>query len=117
QEQHFESPAAAKIQEEPLQKEAPAAKVSHTPFVSTMSAAPVAPPVAPAAPPPPVVPAVEWSEVPGGAQGARAFKHALTGEVRQGPPPTTSWVELLADGGACYYWHVGRNVTQWEKPQ
>eukprot|EP00440_Ansanella_granifera_P018764 gb/GFBE01020384.1/.p1 GENE.gb/GFBE01020384.1/~~gb/GFBE01020384.1/.p1 ORF type:complete len:383 (+),score=54.66 gb/GFBE01020384.1/:1-1149(+) len=71
-------------------------------------------PAPPAAPAPPLV---EWTEVPGGVNGTRAFRHAVSGEVRQGPPPTTSWVELLADGGNSYYWHVGRNITQWEKPQ
>eukprot|EP00930_Biecheleria_cincta_P052249 TRINITY_DN374_c1_g1_i1.p1 TRINITY_DN374_c1_g1~~TRINITY_DN374_c1_g1_i1.p1 ORF type:complete len:366 (+),score=79.17 TRINITY_DN374_c1_g1_i1:37-1134(+) len=71
----------------------------------------------PAAPAPPPLPVVEWAEVPGGMQGARAFRHATTGEVRQGPPPTQGWVELMAEGGSRYYWHVGRNVTQWEQPQ
>lgn len=65
----------------------------------------------------PATPLVEWLEVEGGHQGARAFRHAVTGEVRSGPPPTTSWVELLAEGGSRYYWHVGKNETQWERPQ
>jgi len=71
-------------------------------------------PSSPASPPP--VPTVEWEEVPGGVSGARAFRHTVSREVRQGPPPTSGWVELLAEGGNRYYWHVGRNVTQWEKP-
>eukprot|EP00933_Yihiella_yeosuensis_P056500 TRINITY_DN55712_c0_g1_i1.p1 TRINITY_DN55712_c0_g1~~TRINITY_DN55712_c0_g1_i1.p1 ORF type:complete len:351 (+),score=87.22 TRINITY_DN55712_c0_g1_i1:81-1133(+) len=75
---------------------------------------PAGPPPSPA--PPPVV-VVQWLEVPGGVQGERAFRHAISGEVKTGPPQTNSWVELLAEGGNRYYWHVGRNVTQWEKPQ
>jgi len=58
---------------------------------------------------------VEWVEVEGGVSGARAFRNAKTGEVRVGAPPS-GWVELRAANG-CYYWHVGRNVTQWERPQ
>lgn len=60
--------------------------------------------------------AVEWLEVPGGQGGARAFRHSATGEVRVGPPPS-GWAELIADGGARYYWHVERNVTVWERPK
>lgn len=73
----------------------------------------------PAVPKPPAAVAgadsVEWLEVPGGQGGARAFRHATTGEVRVGPPPS-GWVELIADGGARYYWHVERQVTVWERP-
>lgn len=86
---------------------APAARDDH--IASAKSAAPAPPPPGP----PPEV--VEWLEVPGGVDGARAFRHAITGEVRPGPPPS-GWVELLADGGARYYWHVERKVTQWERP-
>lgn len=60
--------------------------------------------------------AVEWKEVPGGVEGRRGFRHTLTGELLRGKPPS-GWAELIADGGQCYYWHVGRNVTQWERPQ
>jgi hypothetical protein len=49
--------------------------------------------------------------------GVRAFRNAVSGNVHKGPPPS-GWVELqAADGNGSYYWHVGRNVTQWEKPQ
>merc|ERR1712061_973567 len=60
--------------------------------------------------------AVEWVEVVGGLDGVRAFRHSASGEVLRGQPPS-GWVELIADGGARYYWHVGRQVTQWERPQ
>lgn len=75
------------------------------------------------APPPPPMPptlqqaiqVVEWVEVPGGQGGVRAFRSTRTGEVRTGPP-LSGWVELMSDGGAFYYWHVERQVTQWERP-
>jgi len=73
---------------------------------------PAATPSAPAQ----LAPLVEWIEVEGGTSGARAFRSAGTGEVRVGAPPS-GWVELRAANGGCYYWHVGRNVTQWERPQ
>ncbi|CAK0848831.1 unnamed protein product [Prorocentrum cordatum] len=77
-----------------------------------------------AAAPPPAPPggaaagaeAVEWVEIAGGDGGARSFRHAASGEVCTGPPPS-GWVELLADGGARYYWHVGTQTTQWERPR
>lgn len=59
---------------------------------------------------------VEWVEVPGGVEGARAFRHSSTGELIKGKPPS-GWVELIADGGQRYYWHVTNQVTQWERPQ
>lgn len=119
----LESPIQ-KAEPEPAQKEESAPRQAdtsaptHHEVLPTTSAAPqsvsVSKPAAAAAPP---LPVVEWAEVVGGMQGARAFRHATTGEVRQGPPPTQGWVELLAEGGNRYYWHVGRNVTQWEQPQ
>mmetsp|Transcript_77037 Transcript_77037/g.214262 ORF Transcript_77037/g.214262 Transcript_77037/m.214262 type:complete len:383 (-) Transcript_77037:107-1255(-) len=77
-------------------------------------------PVPPPAPTPAAAAAtpadlVEWVEIPGGSGGTRAFRHMASGEIRQGAPPS-GWVELLADGGSRYYWHVGRNITQWERP-
>jgi len=59
---------------------------------------------------------VEWIEVPGGVEGSRSFRHAASGEVLKGPPPS-GWVQVIANGGNPYYWHVGRQVTQWEAPQ
>lgn len=86
---------------------------SDAPAFTTVSAAAPPPPAPPPPGPPPEV--VEWLEVPGGVNGARAFRHATSGEVRPGRPPS-GWVELLAEGGGRYYWHVERNVTQWDKP-
>lgn len=80
------------------------------------SASPAGPPVPPTPQPQQqAADPVSWCEVPGGQGGARAFRHTATGEVHLGPPPS-GWVELLADGGSRYYWHVERNLTVWERP-
>lgn len=69
------------------------------------------------APPPPGPPpqVLAWQEMPGGVDGVRAFRSTSTGEVCKGPPPS-GWVEILADGGAHYYWNVESKATQWQKP-
>lgn len=97
------------------------ASASFSPARSESAAADTAAGVAP--PPPPLPPAaakplakvVEWVEILGGQGGVRAFRSTTTGEVRTGPP-LSGWVELLSEGGALYYWHVERQLTQWEKP-
>ena len=60
--------------------------------------------------------AVEWVEIPGSDAGARAFRCVATGQVCRELPPS-GWVELLHEGFYPYYWHVGRQTTQWEQPQ
>lgn len=89
---------------------------SAAPAVPAASAAHSSAPPPPGPPPPAAaVERVEWVEVEG-QDGARAFRHIATSEVRLGTP-LSGWVELAAEGGARYYWHVGRQVTQWTPPQ
>lgn len=89
------------------------------------TAAPASPAAAAAAAAAPRAPdPVQWVEVaPSGAgTGAsgppspRTFRHTASGEVRQGAP-MSGWVELMAEGGARYYWNVESGVTQWTRPQ
>mmetsp|Transcript_6804 Transcript_6804/g.11968 ORF Transcript_6804/g.11968 Transcript_6804/m.11968 type:complete len:436 (+) Transcript_6804:52-1359(+) len=58
---------------------------------------------------------VAWEEVVGGVDGKRAFRHTRSGEVTTNTP-AGGWVEIRADGNACYYWHPERNITTWDRP-
>lgn len=66
--------------------------------------------------PPPTEPisAIEWVEVAKSPDGAHRFRSTRTGEETE--RPSSGWVELAAATGERYYWHVERNVTQWERP-
>jgi hypothetical protein len=94
-------------------EEAPRVALARPPVSETSTTPPPAPPRAekPEVPQPVVL----WLEVPGGLDGSRAFKHAVTGIVHKGAP-TSGWAQVLAPNGQHYYWNVDKGETTWEAP-